>query len=256
MKNRQSKYSSKLFLPVFLILALVLTGLSAAGWIKLTGGNRRGSLITAETLDQIRPDAKTTQQYLGQYRRAADQLARNNSFVPPTEPKPPGDCTAIFGDEAFIGGRWVKAGDTLGDAKVLDVGPTAVTLQWEGKRITRSPVLVATNTSKSSSRNRSSNKQQADRAEKLRDVEAQIKAAVAAGKLSRQDAALKIEAINKTTGDSAKPEFSVITSVYDARGNLNEQTYNDGTRVLYDTAGNVTEKISADGTVWRARDRL
>ncbi len=252
MMNRHSKYSSELFLPVFLILALVLTGLSAAGWMKITGGNDRVSLITAETLDQIRPDQETAQRYLAQYRKAADQLARNNSFVPPAQTEPPGDCTAIFGDEAFIGGRWVKAGDTISDAKVLEIGPTAVTLQWEGKRITRSPVLVADNTSKNSSPKRSANKQQNNGADKLSDIKAKIQAAVVTGKLSRQDAALKLEAV----GNSGKQEFEVITSVYDARGNLSEEVYNEGTRVLYDTAGNVTEKISADGAVWRARDRL
>ena len=126
-------------------------------------------------------------------------------------------------------------------------------MQWDGKRITRSPVLVAANTKESSSRNRSTNKREDDAIEaKIRDNEAKIRAAVEAGKLSREDAALKLEAV----GNSGKQEFSVVTSVFDARGNLSEEVYNEGTRVLYDTAGNVTEKISPDGSVYRVRDRL
>jgi len=257
--NGQYKFSSKsLFSLVLLLLAMVLAGMTTAELLQIAGGNDQDSLISAEALDQLRTDTKTTQQYLGQYQKAADQLARNNSFVPLAQAEPPGDCTAILGDEACFGDRWVRAGDTLGAAKVLEIGPTVVTLQWEGRRITRSPVLVADNSRESSSRNRSTDRRENNLVDeaKIRAAEAQIKAAVAAGKLSRQDAARKIEAINTATGDSAKPEYSVITSVYDARGNLSEEVYNEGTRVLYDAAGNVTEKISADGTVYRVRDRI
>ncbi len=253
--NLQAKNRSKLFSLVLLLLAGGLTGLTTAELVLITNGSDQDSAITAGTLDHKQSDTKTAQRYLSQYQKAAEQLARNNSFVAPAEKEPPGDCTAIFGDEACFSGRWVKVGDNISDAKVLDIGPTAVTLQWEGKRITRSPVLVAANTSKSSSRNRSINNQQDNRAEKLRDIEAQIQAAVEAGELSPRNAALKIEAVSeKMSGD--QQEFEVVTSVYDARGNLSEEVYNEGTRVLYDAAGNVTEKISSDGTVWRARDRL
>ena len=181
----QLKNRSKFFSLALLILALVFTGLTAAELMQITGGNNQDSPITAEILDQIRPDKQTVQQYLAQYQQAADQLARNNSFVLPVRAEPPGDCTAIFGDEACFGGRWIRAGDTLGDAKVLDVGPTAVTLQWQGQRMTRSPGMVAADTRKSSSGNQSTKKQQnlseLEFADRVRDL-------LAEGKITQEHA--------------------------------------------------------------------
>ncbi|MFC1783803.1 hypothetical protein ACFL02_09510 [Planctomycetota bacterium] len=90
---------------------------------------------------------------LEQYQEAADKLARQNRFIPPPKPKtetkaePPGNCSAIFGDEALVGGKWVKVGDKVSEAVVLAVEPTRVTLRWEGRRITRAPVLVTNNRS-------------------------------------------------------------------------------------------------------------
>jgi len=252
MMTNQSQNSSKFFSLVLLILAVVFTGLTTAELMQISRTNDQASAITDGLLDQIKPDKKTAQRSLDQYQKAAEQLARNNSFILPVASEPPSDCTAIFGDEARFGNRLVKTGDTLGDAKVLDVGAVVVTLEWEGKILKRSPVLVADNSKNSSSRNRSSNKQQNSRGDKLRDVEAQIKAAVNAGELSRRDAELKLEYFNNSEKAGG---YEAIESRYDGRGNLTEQTYNDGTRVLYNTAGNVTEKIGPGGEVWRARDR-
>jgi len=54
---------------------------------------------------------------------------------------------------------------------------------------------------------------------------------------------------------AAKGGFEVTNTVYDARGKLAEQVYNDGTRVLFDTEGNMTEKIGSDGTVYNIQQK-
>jgi len=218
----QSQNSNKLMSLVLLILAVVFTGLTTAELILITGDNNQGSQITADMLDQLKPDQETTQLYLAQYRQAAEQLARNNSFVPTAQAEPPKDCTAILGDEACFGDRWVKAGDTLGEAKVLEIGPTAVTLQWGGKRITRSPVLVAANTEKSSSRNRSSNsnKQQNNRVASANSP-ARLLEDVEAGKLSREDALKKVyDAVTNDVKSGKIPQEAADEIVGEARREL------------------------------------
>ncbi|MFC1782849.1 hypothetical protein ACFL02_04595 [Planctomycetota bacterium] len=146
-----------LFSVGLLGLAMLMMSLTVAELVHVARGADQDSLITKETLDQIRPDKQTAQRYLAQYRQAADKLVRQNKFVPPPSgPEPPGDCSAIFGDEARFGDRWIKVDDTIGEARVLEIGPTAVTLLFDGKRITRRPSLVADKSDRNSSRGRGS----------------------------------------------------------------------------------------------------
>jgi len=199
MMTSQSQNSSKLFSLVLLILAVVFTGLTTAELLQISRSSDQDSVITEGLLDQIRPDEKTAQRFLNQYQKAAEQLARNNSFVLPAASVPPGDCTAIFGDEARFGSRWVKTGDTLGDAKVLEVGVTVVTLEWGGKILKRSPVPGEDKGRKSSSRGRSgsskvtivTNRKEAGGG--IATVYTTIMGAVKSGKLSPEDAYRKME---------------------------------------------------------------
>ncbi|MBL7152573.1 MAG: hypothetical protein ISS79_02560 [Phycisphaerae bacterium] len=57
----------------------------------------------------------------------------------------------ILGDKALISGRWRKVGDNIGDAKVLEVKPTHVKVEWQGQQKTLFPVGART-TSRSSAR--------------------------------------------------------------------------------------------------------
>jgi len=129
-------------------------------------------------------------------------------------------------DEASFDDRWVKAGDTLddtlGDAKGLEIGPMAATLQWEGKRMMRSPVLVAANTEKSSSRNRSSNSnKQRNNSAASANSPAQLLEDVKAGKLSREDALKKVYDVVTNDVKSGKiPQEAADEIVGDFRGDL------------------------------------
>ncbi len=144
-----------------LFFAVLMTGLTVATIVQITRadshGIDEGLGITLETLDQIKPDEATAQRYLAKYQQAADKLVQQNKFIPPPSgPEPPGDCSAIFGDEARFGDRWIKVNDTIGAAKVVEIGPTAVTLLFDGKSITRRPSLVADRSDRNSSRGRGS----------------------------------------------------------------------------------------------------
>ena len=146
-KDRKTLYSLG-----FLALAVLLTGFTAAEVISIARGTGSAPLLTKDTLEQISPDREKIQQYFDDYKTAARQLTRNNMFVPPPDTsEEPGDCTAIFGNEARIGNRWVKTGDRIGAAEVVAVEPTRITLLFEDRRITRSPVLKLEDNSRRSS---------------------------------------------------------------------------------------------------------
>jgi len=137
-KDRKTVFSVGL-----LGLAVLMLGFTAAEVINIARGAYQSPFLTKEALEQIRPDKERAKQYLDQYQKAAADLTQNNMFVPPPDTSvEPGDCIAILGDEACFGeNRWVRAGDRLGDADVVAVGPVSVTLLWEGRNITRAPVL-------------------------------------------------------------------------------------------------------------------
>jgi len=200
MKFLHLKNKSEFFSLVLLILALLFTGLTAAELMLIAGGNNRNLPITAQMQDQIRNDKQASQRYLEQYQQAAEQLARNNNFILPVQAEPPGDCTAIFGDEAYFGDRWIRVGDTLGDAKVMDVGPTAVTLQWQGQRITRSPSLFVAATRKRILENQITGNPQSNREEMYRITEERLQRLVREGKITKEDAARTMDELRNKSG--------------------------------------------------------
>ena len=160
MSLKKEKDQKAIFSLGLLALTVLLIGFTAAQVISMTRGTSQGPLLTRETLDQI-TNGNNSRQYLDAYQTAAEKLSRKNMFVPPPAgPAEPGDCTAIFGDEARIGDRWYKAGDKFGDAEVIAVGPTQVTLLFEDKRIIRTPVLKIEDNSRRSSSSRFSSREQ------------------------------------------------------------------------------------------------
>ena len=156
MNLRNTNEQKRAFSLVFLIIAVLLGCFTTAELIQIAGGAVNDPEIPDETLAQLIPDDEKVQQYLNKYQAKAEELISNNRFVPPPSgPEPPGDCTAIFGDEARIGERWVSVGDRVGEAEVIEIAPTRVTLELDGRRITRSPVLVVENSRQDSRNSRS-----------------------------------------------------------------------------------------------------
>ena len=160
LRNRDDRNS--LFSLFFIAVAVALAILTAAEALEIFQSSDESSRLRQVTLDQIRPDEQTVKNYLRQYRQAAEELSRQNMFVPPPlGPEPPGDCTAILGQAARIGDRWVQVGDRVSDAEVVAVEPTQVVLLWQDEEISRSPKLSETSTnrrSSSSSSNQSSSR--------------------------------------------------------------------------------------------------
>jgi len=72
-------------------------------------------------------------------------LKTKNMFVPPPPPpQPPKQVNGIFGNQAFIAGKWYAVGDTVPPgAKVVAIESTCVKLLWQGKEITLAPIMAA-----------------------------------------------------------------------------------------------------------------
>jgi hypothetical protein len=43
------------------------------------------------------------------------------------------EVIGILGDEVLINNKWYKEGARVGDAKIVAIGPTKVTIEWNGK---------------------------------------------------------------------------------------------------------------------------
>jgi hypothetical protein len=89
-------------------------------------------------------DPNVVQERLAGARKVADQLKEKNLFVkkPPKE-NPVKQVEGILGHEALIGGKWYKAGEKVGDAKIIEVAATRVKVEWEGKETTFAPMAAA-----------------------------------------------------------------------------------------------------------------
>jgi hypothetical protein len=73
----------------------------------------------------------------------AEQLKKHNLFWPPQPPRHPvSSVLGILGDEALIGNRWYKAGDSIADAEIVCVQPTHVRIRWQGRETVLAPIQI------------------------------------------------------------------------------------------------------------------
>jgi hypothetical protein len=88
-------------------------------------------------------DNEEADKYLAKSKEIADQLKKNNLFAPPPPKQHPvnkDQVLGILGGEVLINGRWYKAGDNVGDAKIIAIEPTQVRIEWDGKEQTFLPI--------------------------------------------------------------------------------------------------------------------
>lgn len=79
-------------------------------------------------------------------REIADELKKKNLFVKASAPKHPvKQVDGILGNEVLIADKWYKVGDKIGDAKIVSVESTQVTIEWDGKKKTFAPLASTSN---------------------------------------------------------------------------------------------------------------
>ena len=102
----------------------------------------RAASLVEKFIKDSEPDANDVKEQFDKFRTMANDLKRKNLFVPPVPKRHPVSVVlGIFGSEALINGKWYKAGDRVGDAKVVAVEPTRVRIEWEGNEKIFSPIM-------------------------------------------------------------------------------------------------------------------
>jgi hypothetical protein len=132
----------KEFVSVVLLCVSVILAFSIL--VKITGfftASARAEKIVNKAIKQNTEDAKDIDKYFTQYKVLADALKKNNLFVPPAARQHPvNEVTGIFGNEVIIRDKLYKVGDKVGDATIVSIEPTQVTIEWDGKKKIFSPI--------------------------------------------------------------------------------------------------------------------
>jgi len=111
---------------LFAILILVKT----AGFFVILA---RADNIVDRATAQTNTTAQDLDRALAKHQSLARQLKTKNLFAPPPPKEHPvKKVSGIFGDEALINGQWVQVDGSVGDAKILAIGPASVTVTWNG----------------------------------------------------------------------------------------------------------------------------
>jgi len=130
------------------LVSVVLLGVSAFFavliLVKVTGfftASARAENLVKKAIAQNETDANDMGKYFAKYKVLADALKKNNLFVP-SAPKqhPVKEVWGIFGNEVLIKDKWYKIGAGVGDAKIVAIGPTQVTIEWDGNKKTFAPI--------------------------------------------------------------------------------------------------------------------
>jgi hypothetical protein len=124
--------------------ALLLGALTLAKALSLAWGTTRAQGLVRGTVSRHAPDPNGLQRHLQEARSVADTLKEKNLFIkkPPRE-HPVKQVDGILGSEVLIGDKWYKAGEKVGEAKIVAVGPTEARIEWDGKETTFSPMAAA-----------------------------------------------------------------------------------------------------------------
>ncbi|MHC4171661.1 MAG: hypothetical protein ACYTBX_10840 [Planctomycetota bacterium] len=124
----------KELIPLMLFGASVLMALLIL--IKVVGFfvfSARAENLVERAIAQNDTDTKNTEKYFAESKALADGLKKHNLFAPPPPKQHPvKEVWGILGDEVLIEGRWYKVGDTIGDTKILAIGPTSAKIDWNG----------------------------------------------------------------------------------------------------------------------------
>jgi hypothetical protein len=104
----------------------------------------RAEHLVKMAIAQNNTDAKDMEKYFAESKAIANELKRENLFAPPPPKQHPvKEVWGIFGDEVLIKDKWYKVGDTVGDAKIVAIGPTSVKIAWDGKEKFFAPIDAA-----------------------------------------------------------------------------------------------------------------
>jgi hypothetical protein len=102
----------------------------------------RGLVVHASARND--QDPNRVRPYLDETKGVADALKAKNLFVKAPPPQHPvKQVDGILGAEVLIANKWYKVGDKIGEATIISVESTQVTIAWEGKEKAFAPIAAA-----------------------------------------------------------------------------------------------------------------
>ncbi len=129
---------------VSVVLLCASAGLAVLILVTVTGfftASARAERIVTDAIEQNTEDANDIDKYFVKYKMLADALKKNNLFAPPAPKQHPvTEVLGIFGDEVIIKDKLYKVGAKVGDATIVSIEATQVTIEWDGKKKTFSPI--------------------------------------------------------------------------------------------------------------------
>jgi hypothetical protein len=128
---------AKILAAVTVVLAALIL-LELAGWRIMTAN---ADMRMSPAIDPNEEQPQDVAPFVVHSRSLAEALKAKNLFVlkPPKE-NPVKEILGILGNEALINGKWYKAGDRVGDARVVAIDPTQVRILWDGREKAFSPI--------------------------------------------------------------------------------------------------------------------
>ena len=125
----------KELVPTVLLGVSVLCGILIL--IKITSffmASARAESVVKRAIRQSQTDPNNLEKYLADSAAITDELKKNNLFAPPpAKQHPVSEVSGIFGDQVLIKDKWYNVGDKVADAKIVAIGPTSVTIAWDGR---------------------------------------------------------------------------------------------------------------------------
>jgi hypothetical protein len=124
-----------------LLAASVLLGALALAKV---AGFIRAQRIIARVRSLGTQDPNDLQASVRKAKESADALKKNNLFVKQAPKEHPvKQVDGILGSEVLIAGTWYKVGGKIGDAEVVAISPTEVTIAWDGQKKSFAPLAAA-----------------------------------------------------------------------------------------------------------------
>jgi hypothetical protein len=129
--------------PLILMSIALLLGASAFAKVMAFYAGR-GQMQGVAGWNRTESDPNALKDCLGEAKKVAEAIKQKNLFIkePPKE-HPIKQVDGILGSEAFIAGKWYKAGEKVGDATIVEICPTFVKVEWDGKTTNVAPIGAA-----------------------------------------------------------------------------------------------------------------
>lgn len=91
-------------------------------------------------LVQAEPNEAALKAFVAEDQNVVEAMKGENLFVKTPPKTNPVTDVDIIGQEVLVNGKLYKVGDKIGDAEIMAITAGSVTVEWQGKRTTFSPI--------------------------------------------------------------------------------------------------------------------